>query len=129
MRTSISRKTLLLAFMMFICVPAFAEWVKMGESDGITFYVDPTTLRKDGSLRKVWELYDLKQREKNGAMSFRIRSEYDCKEERRRPLASSYHPEPMAQGESFDRFDGAGKWTEIVPRSFADIHLKLICNR
>ena len=127
-QTSVIKKTLLLALLVATS-SAWAEWVKMGASDGITFYVDPTTLRKDGSLRKVWELYDFKQPEKNGAMSFRVRAEYDCKEERQRKLAYRYHPEPMAQGASFNKLDGAGKWTEIVPGSFADTHLKRICNR
>ena len=67
-------------------------------NDGIA-YIDFKEIRKDGNLRKVWELQDLKQRDKRGAMSRRARVEYDCKNERTRILALSLHAELMAGGE------------------------------
>ena len=36
---------------------ALAEWVKLDESDQVHSYIDPATIRKDGNLRRVWEIH------------------------------------------------------------------------
>lgn len=64
-----------------------------GWGDCRTHYFDPVTIRKYGNLRSVWELEDLKQRDKQGVMLRRSLFEYDCKKERSRLLSFSSHSE------------------------------------
>ena len=95
---------------------AWAEWEPVFFTyDGDTNYIDPATIRKEGSLRKVWEILDLKQRHKDGEMSRRSRSEYDCKNERRRFMSISEHSEPMARGETLRSVTNTSGWYDIPP--------------
>ena len=127
MRRNITLKTLLL-LSLFVTGSAWAEWKEISESDSATYYMDPSTIRKEGNLRKVWEIYDLKTREKDGTMSIRTRMEYDCKNERSRILASSEHSERMAKGTTtFTRSGEPTGWREIPPGSAIDFVLKIVC--
>jgi hypothetical protein len=108
--------------------PAQTNWVKVTESDDATHYIDPATVKKDSNSRKAWDLQDLKQRDKDGAMSRRGLVEYDCKEERRRLLAVSSHSEPMAGGKTLHSDNVAVTWGYIAPNTVAAIKLKIVCS-
>lgn len=105
---------------------AFAEWTLVFKSETINFYIDFQTIRKEGSTRKVWEIQDLKQRHKDGEMSRRFRSEYDCKDERLRLLSSSEHSESMGLGKTLST-TSQDKWGDIPPGTPAATILKIVC--
>ena len=69
----------LAALLLLATIPAWAEWVRLGETDTAIHYLDPATIRKDSNLRRVWELQDLKVRLPDGELSRRTLFEYDCK--------------------------------------------------
>ena len=118
----------LLLCLLFISGSASAEWVKFGETDNIYHYIDPTTIRKDGNLRKVWQIHDLKQRSKDGELSRRFRLEYDCKNERYRFLSISEHSGPMASGITlYQSTEEGNKWSDIPPGSKGEDALKIVC--
>lgn len=51
----------LLALVMLIASPVWANWTLVTDNDsGTKFYIDYSTIRKDGNLRKVWEVTDFK---------------------------------------------------------------------
>lgn len=119
---------IVLCFLLaLVAAPAWAEWVKVAAIDKAHFYIDPASIRKDGNLRKVWMILDLKQRDKSGVMSLRTRYEYDCKEERERIIAASTHSGPMAGGETLMSDDGASEWKAIPPSSITSRILKIVC--
>lgn len=108
---------------------AWADWLRMGENEeDVVFYVDPATIRRNGSLRRVWIIHDLKARDKNGAMSIRLFSEYDCKEERVRILTVTAHAGPMASG-SILASAGNGDWEYSAPGTGNAYVLKYLCAR
>lgn len=112
-----------------VAPPAWAEWVKVtvakdGRAD---YYIDPDSIRKDGNLRKVWQIINLKKREKAAVMSWRSLHEFDCKEERIRLLAASSHSEPMAGGKTLWSHDDPGKWDAKPPDSAVEIVLNFVC--
>jgi len=118
----------LLIALLFVSGSASAGWVEVAESKVLSLYIDPTTIRKDGNLRKVWEIQDLKQRNKDGELSRRARIEYDCKNERSRPLSLTTFSEPMANGMSlFQSRAESNQWDDIPPRSLAEAVLKIVC--
>lgn len=108
---------------------AFAEWTYVTESsDGTIFYIDFQSIRNDGNLRKVWIIQDIKQRDKDGEMSSRLRFEFNCKEERNRILAISTHTGRMAGGKTL--FTGGADpmgWNEIPPNTPFMRILKIVC--
>ena len=126
MQTAVIKKTLLLALLL-VTSSAWAGWVQVSQNDDSYFYIDPETTRKDGNLVRVWGIRDLKQRSKEGELSIRSRSEYDCKQERRRTLSFSAHSEPMAGGKTLESLTEAGNWNDIPPGSVGSTILKIVC--
>ncbi len=109
--------------------PAWAEWVAVSESKELVAYIEPSSIRKNGSLRKVWQVQDLKQRDEHGAMSRRLLIEYDCKDERFRVLATSTHSEPMAAGKTLVSVDVPSKWSAFAPDTPAEDTLEIVCTK
>jgi len=107
--------------------PAWAEWVKVGENDHAFYYIDPATIRKNGDLRRVWEITDLKQRSKYGVMSRRVLNEYDCKEERQRILSLSTHSDPMANGRTISSDSEPSEWDYAPPNTSVQTILRIVC--
>ena len=120
-------KKLFLVCLMMLAGSAWAEWVIYETTDTNTFYYDPTTIRKDGNMRRVWVLYDLRERYKEAEMSYRTQYEFDCKQERVRFLAASAHSEPMAGGKTLYSSGEENNWRAIAPGTIAETILKIVC--
>jgi hypothetical protein len=120
-------KNLLLALALLVTGHAWAEWVLFSETDTSTFYYDPATIRKDGHIRRVWQLGDLSTRHKDGEMSSRYRVEYDCKQERMKFLGLTTHSEPMASGTVLKTLGESKDWNEVPPRTVLEIIFKIVC--
>ncbi len=120
-------KKLLLVSLMMLASSAWAEWVFHSETSRANFYYDPATIRKDGNMRRVWELQDIRERIKSGAISIRLRYEYDCKLERSRILGISGHSEPMAGGTVLSTEGEQTQWDAIAPGTPAEFMLNLLC--
>jgi hypothetical protein len=122
-------KKLFLVCLMMLAGSAWAEWVTIGDYGEVTFYFDPATIRKDRNMRRVWEIQDLNERIKSGAMSLRMRVEYDCKQERFRYLEISSHSEPMAFGRVLELDGEDENWGEIAPNTAVDRMLQIVCSK
>ena len=59
-------KVLLLLITAFTSSSVFADWLKHAETDDIVFYYDPSTIRKDGNIRRLFVLEDYAQKNKFG---------------------------------------------------------------
>ena len=123
-------RLVLLFLLTSVSVPASAEWVKFAEGgDGVSYYLDPATIRRNGSLRRVWILQDLKQRDQEGEMSRRALEEFDCKEERYKILSSSTHSEKMAEGNTLVMSNKPDvEWRFIPPGTVTEPLLRLVCS-
>ncbi len=114
--------------------PAWAEWVEWVKPldvarDTAVRYFDPATIRKNGNLRRIWQLNDLKERSRNGLLSVRFLVEYDCKEERLRTLSVTSFSGPMATGEIIISNNDADQWQYAAPGTLGDYTIKFICSR
>lgn len=110
-----------------VAAPAWAGWLRVGETDKATHYLDSVTIRKHGNLRSVWEVQDLKQRDKQGVMSRRSLFEYDCNKERSRLLSFVGHSEPMAKGKVLFSDKEPDKWRDSEPETATATILKFLC--
>lgn len=90
-------------------VPGYAEWVMITEDEQATSYIDPTTIRNNGRYDQVWQLFDLKRPDEDGALSIRVQVEYDCQEEQFRLLYGSGHSGHLASGTTL--------WSGTFPHS------------
>jgi hypothetical protein len=121
-------RILMMAVLLLVAMPVAAQnWVKVDENDVFTLYIDPSTIRINGNLRRVWTLNDFKRPDPGGQVSQRALLEYDCKEERSRVLAWSAHSESMLGGKILYSKDEPGQWRYVAPGSVADVTLKIVC--
>ena len=67
------KKLFLLGLMTMLAGSAWAKWVMYFEAKTITYYYDPATIRKDGNMRQVWRVQELKQRIADGEKSRRMK--------------------------------------------------------
>lgn len=110
-----------------VAAPAWAGWVKAGETNASVLYIDPATISKEGQLRRVWEIRDLKQRNEIGAMSLKGLFEYDCKEGKSRNLSASAHSEPMAGGKILLSTSDPNDWNAVPSGTAVGSVLKNVC--
>jgi hypothetical protein len=124
-------KKLLFFLLIFISSSAWTGWVPIANSDSgdTEFYVDPATIRKEGVLRKFWKMVNLKNRNKNGDISFRFRDELDCKEEKFRNLNITTFSEKMLSGEITNNFNTIGKWVYIAPGTLDEAVMEYVCRK
>jgi len=122
----------LLALVMVISSPAWAEWSLITTSDsGDTYYIDIETIRKSGGFIKVWELNNFSEKRNlaniQGVNSTRYRTEYDCKNERLRYLTLSAHSELDAKGKVLAQESKEGDWVELPPNTTGRLNMKMVC--
>ena len=120
-------KKLFLVCLMMLAGSACADWEKYSSSDGDEFFFDPSTVRKSGNFSKVWEIINLPST-KDGVYSYRMRTEYDCFNEKFRFLYSSTHTKKFGGGETLESSSVPDKhWSEIPPNSSSRILHAIVC--
>ena len=90
------------ALLLLLCVPAWAEWVRVADDEAATGYVEPATIHMQGNTVKMWSLLDYKavQQREGGPpyLSMTTQFEYDCAEKRFRILAIVMYSANMGRG-------------------------------
>ena len=70
-------------------------WIETSRNDDYLAYADPSSVRRDGDLVKMWSMFDYKNPQPGipgkTYLSTRRHFEYDCKRARARALAVSSH--------------------------------------
>jgi hypothetical protein len=110
-----------IAVLALVPAVAQADWVKVAEARDTIYYVDPATIRTDGSVRQAWEIQDFADKRPNGARSRHALFEFDCSAERWRVLSIADHPEPMGGGTAFGTWTGQSEWSYIAARTGTNI--------
>ena len=106
------------------------NWVLVSEpTTGSKLYVDPSTIRRDGNLRRYWEYVDYASRTSTGELSARSFEETDCREERRRMIETTGFSEAMLQGRILVSERGDGSWRQIAPGTVAEGVMRYVCAR
>jgi hypothetical protein len=113
--------------LMLAAAPAWAEWVKVGRTDAAVHYIDAATIRRDGYLRRVWTMQDMRDTSPDGVMSIRALEEYDCAEERFRYLSIAAHSRPMSGGQVLFAHDLDDEWSDRPPGTNSSAMEKIVC--
>ena len=96
MKTLLTIFTLL--FTLMFSSTSFADWTKVSENRGGTFYVDFERIRKVDGFVYYWTLSDYIKPTKYGDLSSKIYNQGDCKLFRYKYLSVSYYTQPMGMG-------------------------------
>ena len=121
------KRTIVAVLLLMAFAPAQAEWVRVSQIRDSVYYIDQATIRKNGHLRRVWVLQDLRKRHQDGELSRRLLMEYDCKGERMRNLSISEHLAPMASGQAMSTDSTPEPWVSIPRNTPAEVIFKIIC--
>lgn len=107
-------KKLLLIFLIFAINPTLADWSKTLEIEDSIWYIDYSTIRKDGQLVKVWLLSDnIVDTKENSSYSMELLQEIDCKKGRKRNLAKVMFSGRMGSGKIIYRSNESHEWQHI----------------
>ena len=108
-------------------------WVVVGKNEKFSAYASPASMRKDGNMVKMWDLFDYKtaQTTETGKrfVSSKRHIEYDCKQMRARPFAVSSHTESMGQGQLVEARDLSPKWNAVATGSADELLWKFACGK
>lgn len=108
---------------------ATAQWIQIGETHDTVLFHALDTLRKEGNLRRVWEIQDFKSDVfGDGVRSLRYQSEYDCMGGRLRVLYLQAFRSQMAAGEALNVPFNGKDWVPVPANSIASISLRVVCS-
>lgn len=112
---------------LLLATQALAGWSQVVETEKSVYYIDVTTLRVNGTVRRIWVLNDRKAPDEDGDLSSRALVEFDCKEDRMRTLQIAHFTKNMATGKASGSKDEPDSWTYVAPRTSAQSSLKHVC--
>lgn len=90
-------------------------WTRLGETDQVALFVNRHSIERDGYIRKVWEMQDLKQADQDGVMSRRYLNEYDCQNKMYRISQMTSFEGPKLTGKKLFEISDVGYWRKIPP--------------
>lgn len=110
-------------------VAVLAAWVPVDATETSYDYLDPTSIRVEGSLRRVWTLHDLAQADADGDRSYRSLLEFHCPEARYRNLQTLFYAGSMGTGRMTGRSPQPGAWRRVQADSVAATVMQRACDR
>ena len=120
----------LLALVLLAVAPVWAAWEEIARRDGETLFIEPDTIRKDGSLRRIWTMCSYAIPNAEGALSTKSLMEYDCTNGRYRILTISSHAECMGEGVTLHAEAASDPWwRESPPGTVAARILRQVCDK
>jgi hypothetical protein len=122
-------RCLLLVFLMLTTTPTWAEWVKVTASSDDVYYLDPSTIRRDGNFRKAWTLIDFIKMGRKGVHSLKAFKEFDCKEERFRVLTAVGYAGQMGTGTVLGSENPTIPFGYVAPNTASADQLRFVCAR
>lgn len=114
-----------------VALPLAAQsaWVPVNATESSYDYLDPTSIRADGSLRRVWTLHDLALADADGDRSYRSLLEFHCPEARYRNLQTLFYAGAMATGRMTGRTAQPGAWRAVQAESVAASVMQRACRQ
>ena len=108
-------KSFLMAFLTVVSTSALSEWIKVEKisSEGITRYVDVSTIQKNKNKVRMINLIDYQTKREaldDKFLSIKVVQEYDCNEVKKRILAFNTYSENMGKGGVLYRDTSPNEW-------------------
>ena len=103
------------SMLLLVATSVWANSVKVTETAGTAYYVDPASVSGKGNIRRVSVIHDYAQPESGGVRSRRVSYEIDCNAERLRSVSATQHSEPMTQGNVVNSWERQSDWLYVTP--------------
>jgi hypothetical protein len=109
-------------------VPTTAlAWTRIGESEEVTLYVNRNSIEKEDTIRRVWEMQDLKKPDPEGVQSRRYLNEYDCNYKMHRLGKMTSYAGPKMTGQKLFNVEEMGYWRKIPPNGVFVLTYIAVC--
>jgi hypothetical protein len=128
----------LITLLFLSTAPVNAEWVAV-EKDYLlsglqTLYVDPDSIRKEGTLVTMRQLIDFKWMQGSARgptrfLSTETHKQFDCAEKRLRLLAFTEFSHRLATGIRADGYVDTGRWIPVEPESMNQALWEVACGK
>ena len=118
--------------------PVYAEWVVVERPYPVpelhTVYVDPTTMRREGSLVTIWQLTDFRwmqggPRATPRFLSTKTQKQFECVGKRIRLLAYTEFSHRMATGKASGGYVDKDIWLPVEPDSINQALWEVACGK
>jgi hypothetical protein len=102
-------------------------WTRIGETPEVTLYVNRNSIEKDDTIRRVWEMQDLKAADAEGVRSRRYLNEYDCQYKMHRLGQMTSFSGPKMTGQKVATVNEMGYWRKIPPNGVFVLTYIAVC--
>lgn len=119
-----------MTILLMMCGAAQAAWVPMATEGGRSFFADPATIRKDGATTQMTTLVEHSRFQRMvevGYFSQKFVVQYDCKGNRARRLAQTFHAGHMGEGAVIYSDEAEQEWEAVTADSTGEKLLRLAC--
>ena len=122
-------KKIITTLLVVFALTAQAEWTFVGDNpEGDRYFLDLSTIKKSANGHRAWEMAD-EARGRNGTLSIRRLTEYDCRNERSRVLQQSQHSGHMGSGEVVHSSSSPASWRYVSPGSVGEWFFDAVCHQ
>lgn len=102
-------------------------WTRIGETPEVTLYVNRNSIERVDTIRRVWEMQDLKAPDAEGVRSRRYLNEYDCNYKMHRMGQMTSFAGPKMTGEKVAVVNEMGYWRKIPPNGVFVLTYIAVC--
>jgi len=122
------KKLIAIFLFLVIATPSHAEWEKVSSADGLDFYVDFGTVKKNNGYVYYWEILNYLKPSNSGTLSVTSHQELDCDiPVRNRYLSFSWYKQPMGKGAPAGIDNKTGEWKYHDSGSSGAVITKKVC--
>jgi len=108
-----------------------SNWMFIAASSNTKFYLETSSIQKDGDTVNFWIRENLSNRSKLGYLSSKTNQIFDCKRRERKIIYASFFEDLDNNGRKISQFSqaelGNPAWSPIPPDSVAEDILKSVC--
>lgn len=124
----------LLALLLLSVGSANAEWVIVRGNDEkrLVIYANPDSIRRNGELVKMWELWDYALEQiyfDHPYLSLKRQAEYDCKGERARTLSVTTFTGNMGNGTVGFHSNKEEAWSPVASGTISEELWEYVCGK
>jgi hypothetical protein len=120
--------------LMLVSAAATAQvWLETSKNDKYIAYASPSSVKREGNMVTMWSLFDYKTPQTDAAgrqfLSAKRHFDYDCTEQRVRPLAESLFAMPEAKGQPYSTISVKYEWKKVAPETADEFLLRFACKK
>lgn len=121
-----------MSLLLAISQSALAEWEAISANKESYVAIDKSRIIKIGNSYRVWEKYSFKAQQKVDTIRFRSMLtlvEYNCAEQIRKNIEIIFYEDNQAKGKIVESLHANSGWNAIVPESYADTIMNVVCKQ